>query len=558
MSYIPQIQQELSVGNTTTETLSASATFTGVWEKTKNPSAQIWVQSQKAAILYIEFSPDEGTTTDQFPFGGITLTPGIPYYSHVSVGEQSFRIRIEDTSASTNDIISLVAYGDFTQQTAIVSTGISGDSPATITKNVNYGLNPGNTYSTLKEGGYASEFSTNTPLSGSASYDSGIVDVEGYTQLWTEIESDQPGTLVGTWYDDAVGTNILRTFTAPYDPSEELLYSTTVVLGKYLRYVFTNDATPQTRFHMRLKLDSRAYSGQMLKVNSFIPSNVLAALTRSVIAGQDVNGTYSNVLVNSGNALVTGNFDSEVELGNIDNYFIDSKYGYIENLQNTIIRTDDNTWVDLWYYGGKRTVPTSTFTPYIASTDSLDTEVDIEFTYLDAAGDKQTGTIALDDTDAQTPVSLGVTATELTRMNITGIKDSVGTIAIATTNNFTAGDPDNQDEVLIAAGPFDNQSQVCADKVPSGIKRRITHIYLGILKDNGSATSVQAVFQTRKSGTSIWRTRRPLFTSNSAPYDRPVKGIILNSGDDYRIRIRDVSDTNTWVEGIVDYEDLTI
>ena len=283
-----------------------------------------------------------------------------------------------------------------------------------------------------------------------------------------------------------------------------------------------------------------------------------AALVQSVMRGRNANGDYVNALVNQGGAMVIADFNTEVRLGNVSGYFLDEKFGYIENLGTSIVRANSSTWVDLWFQGGKRTSPTTSFTPYIASDNSGDTSIPISFKYLDASGVKQTGSIVLDGSDGQTPVSLGVTATELTRAWVTGATEPLGIIRVATTNSFTAGVPDNQDEILVAVAGDDDQSQVCADRVPADTKRIIEHIHLYMIRSGGADGSVQAVFQSRTAGHGIWRTRQPVFTGNGAPFSEDIFGITLNAGDDYRIRIRDVSDAGTYVSGNVKYRDISI
>ncbi len=139
---------ETSDGNSTEETLSSGSTFVGDWELPNYPDAQIWVQAAGAATLFLEFSPDNGTTIDQFPFGGITLTPGIPYYGQVVIGRQYFRIRVQNDAGANNGIHTLVGYGDYGSRPAsIINTGISGNSGAIATKAVIFGKdNNGSTY----------------------------------------------------------------------------------------------------------------------------------------------------------------------------------------------------------------------------------------------------------------------------------------------------------------------------------------------------------------------------------------------------------------------------
>ena len=136
-----KIEPIISTGNSTTETLSSGATFTGSWETTSgNPDAQIWVKASQNATVFIEFSPDGGTTVDQFPFGGVALTSAfVPYYDQVVVGVQSFRVRVENTSGVDNDIILMVGYGNLDRPSSIISTGMNSQSGSINTKAVIFG-----------------------------------------------------------------------------------------------------------------------------------------------------------------------------------------------------------------------------------------------------------------------------------------------------------------------------------------------------------------------------------------------------------------------------------
>lgn len=130
------ITPKVSTINTLEDTILPGATLSGSFEKTdNNPDAQFWIVSDQDVTLFIEFSPD-GVYIDQFPFGGIQINAGIPYYDQVVVGEQQFRIRIENTSGSSANVQTFVSYGSYRRPSSIISTGISAQSGSINTKAV--------------------------------------------------------------------------------------------------------------------------------------------------------------------------------------------------------------------------------------------------------------------------------------------------------------------------------------------------------------------------------------------------------------------------------------
>lgn len=235
----------------------------------------------------------------------------------------------------------------------------------------------------------------------------------------------------------------------------------------------------------------------------------------------------------------------------------DTKFGYTVGLGTAIILGTPSTWVDLWAYGGLRTSPTTTFTPYMASTDSGDTDIDVVWTYLDAAGVEQSVTVATDATNGTTPVSLGVTAQELYRGSNASSTALVGDVACATTNAFTAGSPTNQDEVLAVIPATDGQTQVLARRIPAGKQAVVRGINLYGTRRSGGAGSVSIVLEVRENG-GVWLTERSYSLSTASPIRDNTAGLVLPPLADFRVRIRDVSDSGTDVSGSVVYDLLDV
>jgi hypothetical protein len=239
-------------------------------------------------------------------------------------------------------------------------------------------------------------------------------------------------------------------------------------------------------------------------------------------------------------------------LGLLGGVKLKDKYGYITGLGTSVQLATPSSWVDLWAYGGQRTSPTSTFTPYMASDNAADTSIDIEWTYLDAAGVEQTVTVATDATDGTTPVSLGVTGQESYRGVNVGSAALAGNVSLSTTNLFTGGVPDNQDEVLAFIPDVDGKTQVLAFRAEANKKTIISNISIYLSRANGSAGSAIIAIQTRSSG-KTWITERTYQVTTSVPVSDD-ESIVLDELTDIRCRIRDVSDSGSTISGRMLYK----
>lgn len=140
-------------------------------------------------------------------------------------------------------------------------------------------------------------FQTTANLGAGATFDSGIVDLRGYSQVDTRIVSDQDGTLTIRWYSDAAGTDEVRTLVIPYSASGGFQLFSAPAFTPFNRYVYTNGATPQGDFFLEQKNLRTALSPQILGVTSFIAGGMVTQLNRSILVGADSGGGYNNVSV---------------------------------------------------------------------------------------------------------------------------------------------------------------------------------------------------------------------------------------------------------------------
>jgi hypothetical protein len=145
--------------------------------------------------------------------------------------------------------------------------------------------------------GTALAFSTSTPLTNGQTYDSGVLDMSTSTQVQTSILSDKNGTIVIDFIRDLAGTDILRTLTIPYIGGSGFKMFSSVAFTPYIRYRFTCDETGQTDFYFDTKLTKTSLSPQILDLNAFVSESMVSTLNRSLLLGQDGDGSFSNVSV---------------------------------------------------------------------------------------------------------------------------------------------------------------------------------------------------------------------------------------------------------------------
>lgn len=140
-------------------------------------------------------------------------------------------------------------------------------------------------------------FETTATLGIGGTFDSGIIDLRGFTQVDTRIVADQDGVITVEWYSDAAGTDTVRVLTIPYAASDGFQLFSAPAFTPFNRYIYTNGTVAQGDFFFEQKNLRTSLSPQILGVTSFIAGGMVAQLNRSILVGTDVGGTYSNVSV---------------------------------------------------------------------------------------------------------------------------------------------------------------------------------------------------------------------------------------------------------------------
>jgi len=295
--------------NSTSTPLNAGEVFYGPWTRRQCPEILVSPYADQDFSWYVQFANTELSTTLGQPVytagtaAGIDSSLKYDYEAGVTfgtprrliMGREWYRVVAVNTSGSNMTAFRLqTSLGQFNKLEFKLDSNIPLDSDAYLTRSVNTGLNPNNMYENTRQSGYVDAVSTNATLGSGGVFDSGIIDCEGYSQISTELRADQTGTLVGTWYADAAGTQALRSFTVPYVPNNDISWFSSVTFSRYIRLIYTNGATPQTEFHFWSKLDTSSKHGQMLSLEAFVPTNSLVNVNRTVNAGKNPDGVYAN------------------------------------------------------------------------------------------------------------------------------------------------------------------------------------------------------------------------------------------------------------------------
>jgi len=154
-------------------------------------------------------------------------------------------------------------------------------------------------------------FGTTTPLGASATYQSGVLSLVGKSQVETRVLSDTDGTLVFDFYEDAGGTDLIRSLSIPYVGGSGYQYFAAPAFSNYVEYSFINSGTPQTDFLYETKVLTTAISGQIVRLDGTIASGMVAPVTRSVFTGITPTGNYQNANVTVAGNVQTSLFDPQ-------------------------------------------------------------------------------------------------------------------------------------------------------------------------------------------------------------------------------------------------------
>jgi hypothetical protein len=154
-------------------------------------------------------------------------------------------------------------------------------------------------------------FGTTTPLAASATFQSGVLSLEEKSQVETTVSSDTDGTLVFDFYEDLLGSDLVRSLSIPYVGGSGFQYFAAPAFSNFVEYKFINSATPQTDFLYQTKVLTTALSGQIVRLDGTIASGMVTPINRSVLTGITPTGDYKNALITSAGNLHSSLYDPQ-------------------------------------------------------------------------------------------------------------------------------------------------------------------------------------------------------------------------------------------------------
>jgi hypothetical protein len=273
----------------------------------------------------------------------------------------------------------------------------------------------------------------------------------------------------------------------------------------------------------------------------------------SFLIQSDLKTNGDNARYNSGGALITGDFKKEVALGNIPNYLGGSKFGLVQDLdgadaESTVWALANDTEVNKVV---RKTFPTASGTLYMCSTSASDTAKEITLQYHDANNIKQSVSV---DLNGQTSVDCGVTALDCNVAFITEPDGAlVGDIFITLTDNFSAGGVPNTLSDTIAFIPqAAGRTQQATMRVPADTNLLLETMYITCARASGSDGSA-VVYLRHKPAGKAWYVLRPYVITNQNIIDRK-EDLTFGEGDFIEITVDDISDADTTINVVFDYE----
>lgn len=161
-------------------------------------------------------------------------------------------------------------------------------------------------------------YETTSLLGAGATYDSGILDLENYTHVQTNLTADQDGTINITWYADAGGTDVTRTLSIPYTTALGYqVFAAPARFGNYVRYQFTNGATPQGDFYYSTTFMGHSISPQLLTVEAPVSPKMVSQMVRAVLMGKTDGNQYVNIPVTNEGHVEVAIHDPRLPFGSV-------------------------------------------------------------------------------------------------------------------------------------------------------------------------------------------------------------------------------------------------
>jgi hypothetical protein len=141
-------------------------------------------------------------------------------------------------------------------------------------------------------------FVTTALLASGATFNSGVLDADGKTQVQTEINASHDGTIDISFCADSACSEVVRSLSIPYTAADGYQFFAAPAFVNYIKYEFTNTtAATQTDFYYTTKFLTTGLSPQLLTTDAFIAPAMVTELGRNIQVGTNPSGTFTNAKV---------------------------------------------------------------------------------------------------------------------------------------------------------------------------------------------------------------------------------------------------------------------
>lgn len=394
-------------------------------------------------------------------------------------------------------------------------------SQAALVQAVQKGQQPDGDY--VNQPADGSALSTSTLLTAGQTYTSDWIDSDGWNTIELFVKSDVISEIDGVqieFTDDAQAATptVRSTFKTSFEQND-------------IDRGFLVFRCPPTLDGFRIK-----YVNGAVNQGSFYLDATLKVFSQ--------NNAY-----NKGNALITADFNTEVALGNVSNFQIQTTLGRNPDVDMGVAE-------DVWGGGGNYTGQPTNTTPEnfeAFSSSASDAAAGIgartcRAWYLATTASKDYLTVDF-TLNGTTPVNLGVSGYRLVQVEVMSAGSNgtnVGTITVrhvTTTANVFA---------IMQVGL--GKTFIGAYTVPASKKLLIKRYRIGITRANGGAGSATIALRKRNGGNAYVADKTfELSTASNIDF-KNVGGDLILAGVDIKFRAENATDNNTVVECAMEYQ----
>lgn len=314
------------------------------------------------------------------------------------------------------------------------------------------------------------ENTSSSPIGAGSSFIGSWQNVIDYSEIRVSVISDVNSATDGLaiqWSADGVNliTGVDDNFTIPSNTGKTF---STPRNWPYFRVNYTNGSVDQGSFFIMSQVDRMASKGSMHRIQDRISSDDDATLTKSVLSGEDQDGTFQNVqTTRDGNLTISDNSNGlSIAEGNVTGKTFIHKFGNAPDFDTadgdvTVWdgAEDGTTWENMVY-----DYSTTADIDRISSSSTSDT-INITVYGLDSNWNEVTQTITL---TGQTPAPLSTNLIRVFRMVNTNGTDLVGHVFCFVNVATTGGVPNTPANIRAIIQPGNNQTLMAVYSVPAG------------------------------------------------------------------------------------------